>query len=180
MVIGLYLAVARACYALVVLATAVLGAFLGFNVLTRSMGSLPAWTATAIFAAVFLFLGGGALIRRLRGAKLIPHPSDHGQWMFVFFMTVAGSFGHFVAGIVVMAIYQYRYVYPDREVEGGPLMFFLAIAAASYLAALLMGEFGLRHGTNPSSHERIKPSSSRADALPGNTLDSSAPEDTPR
>ena len=130
-------------------------------------------------AAAFLMLAGGGLLRRWRGHPLLPEPTYHREWAFVFFMTCAGSFAHFLAGNVCLAIYQYIYVYPDRDREGGPLAGISIVAAFFYLLTLLMGEFGIRHDKR-MLQARINPSSGRTDALSGNTLASSAPDETPR
>ncbi len=139
-----YLAAARTNYWLVVVPTTILAAWLAIRsafVLFSNFAVL----AIGLAALAFLILGAGALARRSRGRPLLPEPLNQGEWMFVFLMFWTGAFGHFLAWNVGLALYQYRYVYPDRDVEGGPLAFFCMIAAASYLATLLMGEFGIRH-----------------------------------
>jgi hypothetical protein len=172
------LELARLSYGLVVMASTVLGALVGFHALTAAFAHFGALAIT-LGAAALLFLSGGAIARRLRGVPLVPSPSGHGEWACVFFMSCAGLLGHFLAWNVCLAIYQYLYVYPDREREGGPLAFVALIAAACYLLALLIGEFGIRHDQR-LLQPRINPSSGRTDALSGNTLESSAPDDTPR
>jgi hypothetical protein len=172
-----YLALVRACYSLVVVVAAGFAAFSAPYVFPEFLET-PAALAVALLDVALVILAGGALVRRFRGHALVPEPLDHGEWMFAFFMTCLGSFAHFLSYAIGLAIYEYRYVYPDREVEGGPLAFFSAIAAACCLVALLMGEFGIRH--DKRSQPRISPSSGRTDALPGNTAESSAADDTPR
>lgn len=179
MMLRIYLACARACYASVVIVAAVIAALGAYLFVVSLFGSYSALvTALAFFP--FLIVVSLALRRKLSGNPLLPHPADHGEWMFVFFMFFPAVFAHLLVFIVGLALYQYRYVYPDRDVEGGPMAFFIMIAAGCYLVTMLMGEFGLRHDKAPPSQSRIKSPSARADALSGNTLDSSADDGTPR
>jgi hypothetical protein len=139
-----YLAAARICYWLVVVPTTVIAAWLAVRSVFALFSNIAVLTV-GLAAMAFLILGGGALARRSRGRPLLPRPLNHVEWIFVFVMFWTGAFGHFLAWNVCLALYQYRYVYPEREVEGGPLAFFCVVAATSYLATLLMGEFGIRH-----------------------------------
>lgn len=172
------LALPRACYALAVLICFVFGGWCAFHVVFGLRSSFYAWTAAALIATILLFLSGLALARVFRRGQLISRPSGYPQCLYLILSTVAGAFGHLLVFIVCVAFYQYRYVYPERDVEGGPMAFFLMIAVASYIVALLMGEFGLRH--EATSQPRIKPSNGFTDSLPANTLDSSAVDDTPK
>ena len=178
MLIKSWLAIARACYALVVVVSSIFGACCALLALAAFPRNFPAWASSAIIASILLFLVSCVVIRKWRRGALISHPSDHGQWMFVFFLTVAGTFGHLLVFAVGHAFYHYRYVHPEKDVEGGPMAFFLMIATGCYIIALLMGEFGLKH--RAPAQARISPASGLADALSGNTPDSSAADDTPR
>lgn len=139
-----YLALARVCYWLVVILTTVFAAWLAVRAIPALFANYGV-LMIGLAAVVFLILGGGALARRSRGRPLLPEPVNPREWTFVFLMLWTGAFGHFLAGNICLALYQYRYVHPEREVEGGPLGFLSLIACASYLVALLMGEFGIRH-----------------------------------
>lgn len=172
----LYLTIFRANYALVVAASATFGAYCAMLALTASLGNLSAWMASAIMAFILLFLVSRVLARKCRRENLVPAPSNYRHWMFATLMTLAGAFAHFLVFVVCHALYQYRYVYPEKDVEGGPMAFFLMIATACYILAMLMGEFGLEH--RQPIQPRIIPASGFAEALPGNTSDSRAADDT--
>ena len=139
-----YLASVRVCYWLVVVPTTIVAAWLAVRALPALFANLGVLTI-GLAAVLFLILGGGALARRSRGRPLLPDPLNGREWTFVFLMLWTGALGHFLAANVCLALYQYRYVHPEREVEGGPLVFLSVIAAVSYLVTLLMGEFGIRH-----------------------------------
>jgi hypothetical protein len=178
MVTRAYLAGTRACYALVVVIATIAAGYWGF----QALGGLGDLSLTFFFlfsAGAFLYLGGGAAIRKLRGRPLISPPANQREWLRLLAMNMLGAFGHFLVFNVCLALYQYRYVYPDRDVEGGPLGFFMMIAAACYLVCLLTGELGLEHPTR-AAQPRINPSSGRALPLSGKTLPSKAADDTPR
>ena len=177
MLIKSWLAIARACHALVVAVSSVFGVYCAQLALTFP-GSFFASSSSAIMAFILLYLVSRVVIRKWRRGPMISQPSDHGQWMFVFLLTVAGAFGHLLVFAVSSAWYQYRYIYPEKDVEGGPMAFFLMIATGCYVVALLMGEFGLNHAE--PSQARMSPACGRADALSGNTRDSNAADDTPR
>jgi hypothetical protein len=148
-VFKVYLACARACYGTVVIVAAGIAAFGAYLLVISLFGSYYA-LVTAVVTLPFLFLSTAAIRRRLRGSPMLPQPANHGEWMLVFFMWFPAVLAHFLVFNVCLAIYQYRYVYPERDVEGGPMAFFMIIAAACYLAALLMIELGLTHGRQPS------------------------------
>jgi hypothetical protein len=105
---------------------------------------------------MFLGLSCTAIARRLRGRPLIPRPANHAQSARVLFMTLAGGFAHFLVFNVCLAIYQIRHALPDRDVEGGPLVFLSAIAGAGYLAALLTGELGSPHPATSAATQSIQ------------------------
>lgn len=179
MAIRLYLAVVCANYALVVAVGATFGGYCALLALTASPGNFFAWTSSTIMVVILSWLVIRGIARRWRRGTWVDRPTVPREWAIVFFMTVAGAFSHLLVFIVCHAFYQYRYVHPEKDIEGGPMAFFLMIATAFYVLALLLGEYGLEH-EEPRSQPRISPASGLADALPGNTADSSAADDTPR
>ncbi len=179
MALKLYLALVRVNYALVVAVSATFGGYCALLALTASLGDFFAWTSSAIMAFILCWLVSRAIVRKWRRGKLVDRPAGHGEWAIVFFMTVAGAFAHLLVFIVCHAFYQYRHVYPEKDIEGGPMAFFLMIATGFYVLALLLGEYGLEHQES-RAQPRISPASGLTDALPGNTADSSAADDTPR
>jgi hypothetical protein len=172
------LALARACYLLVVVFTTAFGVVGAFQMVKAASMDF-AVLFLALVAAAFLILSGGALRRRWRGQALLPDPMGSREWKYVVLMTCAGAFAHLLVVSFCLAIYQYLYVFPDREREGGPLAAIAVLAMFFYLLALLMGEFGIRHDKR-LTQARTNPSSGRTDELSGNTLESSAADDTPR
>ena len=152
----IYLAYTRACYSLAV-ALAIGSAIYSLlnaaadwfasGTVTAGRGS---WVsiATCALAFAFIYLGGKALVRSARGRALIANPGDDRQRNYLLLLTLLLTVGHLSAAVVCNAYYVVITQVRDMP---GPVAIFIAVACASYLAALWIGELVLAAQTHPST-----------------------------